>query len=213
MKFKKFTFNPFQENTYIIYDGTKECIIVDPGCYYPQEFESLKKYVDDNGLKPIAIINTHCHIDHVLGVQDCIDEWNLPFIGNALEQLNLDRLEFQAQMFGLPLNSAVPEFSQTINEGDKYSFGESTLDVLFVPGHSPGHLAFYSQKNALLISGDVLFKSSIGRTDLPGCNHNDLIKSIKDKIFMLPEQTTILAGHMENTSVGVEKATNPFFNN
>jgi glyoxylase-like metal-dependent hydrolase (beta-lactamase superfamily II) len=212
MQYAKFTFNPFQENTYILFDESKECVIIDPGCYYPNEFKELKSFVEDNGLWPVAIVNTHCHIDHMLGVQDCIDEWNLPFIGHEKEQLNLDRLEFQAQMFGLPLKATSPEFSRCLKEGDEYAFGNSTLKVLFVPGHSPGHLAFYSEKDKLLISGDVLFRGSIGRTDLPGCNHEDLISNIKDKVFQLPTETIVLAGHMENTSIGFEKETNPFFN-
>lgn len=212
MQYAKFTFNPFQENTYVLFDETKKCIIIDPGCYYPNEFKELKSFVNDNGIKPVAIVNTHCHIDHMLGVQDCIDEWNLPFIGHDKEQLNLDRLAFQAQMFGLPLKAAAPEFTSKLNEGDEYAFGNTILKVLFVPGHSPGHLAFYSRSDKLLVSGDVLFRGSIGRTDLPGCNHNDLIMSIKDKIFQLPDDTTVLAGHMENTSIGYEKKTNPFFN-
>ncbi|MFY0673465.1 MAG: MBL fold metallo-hydrolase [Bacteroidia bacterium] len=212
MQFAKFTFNPFQENTYVLYDETKECILIDPGCYYPNEFQELKGFISENGLNPKAIVNTHCHIDHVLGVQDCIDEWNIPFIGHSMENVNLERLEFQAQMFGLPLKAARPEFSKNIDEGDKFKFGATELEVLFVPGHSPGHLAFYSLKDQLLVSGDVLFRGSIGRTDLPGCNHEDLIKSIREKVFNLPNETAVLAGHMVNTTVGFEMQTNPFFN-
>jgi len=210
MKYAKFTFNPFQENTFIIWDDSKECLIIDPGCYYPNEFEELDAFVTKENLVPKGILNTHCHIDHVLGVSQLMEQYDIPFIIHEKEQVNLDRLSMQAQMFGLPLRHATPEADQLISEGDAMAFGNTELAVLFVPGHSPGHLAFHHKDSSLLIGGDVLFRNSIGRTDLPGCNASDLISSIKTKLYTLPENTTVLPGHMENTTIGYEMKNNPF---
>lgn len=210
MQFTKFTFNPFQENTYVLWDDTKECIIVDPGCYYPNEFETLVQSITKLELKPVGVLNTHCHIDHVLGVSEVLEHYGIPFIGHEKEQLNLDRLSFQADMFGLKLKSAVPSMDEMIDEPSVFSFGNTRLDVLFVPGHSPGHLAFYHKESGVLVGGDVLFYESIGRTDLPGCNHQDLIESIRTKLWALPNETTVLPGHMQNTTIGHEKEHNPF---
>lgn len=210
MLYKKFTFNPFQENTYVLFDETKEAIIIDPGCYYPNEFKQVDTFIESEGLTLKAIVNTHCHIDHVLGVQEVKDKFSVPFQAHKNESLNLDRLDFQANMFGLPLKSATPEIDQFINEKDIVRFGSTELEILFVPGHSPGHLAFVNHATNTIIGGDVLFRQSIGRTDLPGCNHDHLIESIQEKLFKLNDDYTVLAGHMENTTIGYEKQNNPF---
>ena len=210
MQYSKFTFNPFQENTFILWDETQECIVIDPGCYYPHEVEELTSFIKSKDLKPVGILNTHCHIDHVLGVSAVKEVYDIPFTSHRLEQLNLDRLAFQADMFGIRLTGAVPTMDAMLEEGQVFSFGNTDFVTMFVPGHSPGHLAFYSEKDQLLVGGDVLFYESIGRTDLPGCNHQDLLDSIKDKLFLLPDATEVLPGHMQHTTIGHEKEFNPF---
>lgn len=210
MQYAKFTFNPFQENTFVLWDETQKCIIVDPGCYQPTEFQELTSFITKQGLEPVGILNTHCHIDHMLGVSDLQEQYGIPFTCHKLEQLNLDRLNFQADMFGIKLRGAVPEMDTLIEESAMFSFGNTRLQTLFVPGHSPGHLAFFNKEEQILVGGDVLFYESIGRTDLPGCNHQDLIDSIQQKLFVLPNETVVLPGHMQNTTIGHEKEFNPF---
>jgi len=213
MKYKKFTFNPFQENTYVLWDESHECIIIDPGCYYAEEYEALYGFIDEQNLIVKAILNTHCHIDHVLGVSAVKERYDVPFICHSKESLNLERLQFQAQMFGLPLKDSTPVPDRLIDADETFGFGETQLELRFVPGHSPGHLAFYHAKSELLVGGDVLFRESVGRTDLLGCNEADLYKSIEHELFSLPDSTIVLAGHMEETSIGHEKANNLFVRN
>lgn len=210
MQYAKFTFNPFQENTFVLWDETQKCIIVDPGCYQPTELQELTSFITKQGLEPVGILNTHCHIDHMLGVSDLQEQYGIPFTCHKLEQLNLDRLTFQADMFGIKLRGVVPEMDTLIEESAVFSFGNTRLQTLFVPGHSPGHLAFFNKEEQILVGGDVLFYESIGRTDLPGCNHQDLIDSIQQKLFVLPNETVVLPGHMQNTTIGHEKEFNPF---
>lgn len=210
MNYTKFTFNPFQENTYVLWDSTKECIIIDPGCYYPAELDTLNGFIKKEGLDVQAIVNTHCHIDHVLGVSAVKEAYGVPFLCHDQEQLNLERLPFQAQMFGLPLKDVTPKVDRFIDTTETVRFGETELEIRFVPGHSPGHLAFYHSKSAIVVGGDVLFRESVGRTDLPGCNEADLYKSIIKELYTLPDETKVLAGHMDETTIGHEKANNQF---
>lgn len=207
---KKFTFNPFQENSYLLYDNTKECIVVDPGCFNASEEAEIAQFIEENGLNPIQLINTHAHIDHVLGNAFICRKYN---IGLHLFSSDIPMLEMairSAEVYGIPYSPS-PEPSGFIKEGDTIRFGNSSMDVIFVPGHAPDHIALLNAENKIFIGGDILFQGSIGRTDLPGGNHDQLISGIKEKVFTLNEDIVVYSGHGPETTIGIEKRTNPFF--
>ena len=213
MEYQKFTFNPFQENTYLLWDETKNAIIIDPGCFYPGEFQELQEFIKLKELKPSFILNTHCHIDHMLGFTECVNAYDLGLHCHPLEMLNIDRLDLQSNAFGLRVpadNWENIRIDKEVQEGDLICFGNTELEVFFVPGHSPGHLAFLNRANKLLIGGDVLFREGVGRTDLPNCSHSDLMQSIKEKLYTLDDDIEVLPGHMDSTTIGHEKQFNPF---
>lgn len=209
IKIKSFVFNPFMENTYVLYDETKECIIIDPGCYESSEQQSLQKFIDDNQLTVKILLNTHCHIDHVLGNSFIKERYKVKFLTSAIEEQVLAAVKAYAPNYGFAQYQEA-KIDQYIKEGDKISFGNSNLDILFVPGHSPGHLVFYNSATNICIGGDVLFHRSIGRTDLPGGHHETLIKSIHEKMFKLNDEMVVYPGHGESTTIGEEKIYNPF---
>ncbi len=205
----KFTFNPYYENTYVIYDKTGECVIIDPGCHTSAEEKELREAITSRGLKPVYLLNTHCHIDHVLGNDFVLTTWNVPFITHRGEVSQLMSVPDYAPMFGMK-PPIVREPDQTVDEPDVLSFGGTRLQVLFTPGHSPASICFYCEEAGFVVAGDVLFKGSIGRTDLPGGDGPTLMKSIFDKLLTLPDNTEVMPGHMENTRIGAERKTNPF---
>ena len=210
MKLKSFTFNQFYENTFIVSDSTNDCIIIDPGCYSNDEKNILKKYIEDNNLNPVKLINTHCHIDHILGNKFVAKTWDLNL---ETHQNDIELLENSAEiarLYGFIDYEKSPSTTQFLNEGDIVEFGNSKLKTLYTPGHAPGHISLYSKEEKFIISGDVLFKSSIGRTDLPGGDFNVLIESIKTKILCLDDDTVVYCGHGPATTVGYERANNPF---
>ncbi|MCW3121579.1 MAG: fold hydrolase [Flavipsychrobacter sp.] len=204
-----FTVNPFEENTYLITNEQDQCWIVDPGMYSPQETAQMISYITENGLTPQAIINTHAHIDHILGVQALTDKYKLPFGIHKHELPVLERAADTAAMFGFELKN-VPKATFYINENEQLKLGTDALDVFYTPGHSPGSISFYYPEGNWVISGDVLFSGSIGRTDLPGGNFDTLIQSIRSRLLVLPDETTVLSGHGPVTSIGEEKKHNPF---
>lgn len=210
MEQRIFTVNPFQENTYLLFDESGDAIVIDPGFYYPAEFEAFYRVLEEQSLTLKAIINTHCHIDHVLGIGKLVDRFNVPFYAHSKEMFNIERVDKQAAIFGFPLKDLCPEPDIFIEEDAELRFGALNFKVLFVPGHSPGHVAFYDEKRKAVWSGDVLFNGSIGRTDLPGCDHQTLINSIETVMYNLPDDTTVYAGHMEETTIRKEKRSNPF---
>ena len=207
-----FTFNPFQENTYILYDETKECVIIDPGCYTPEEKKEMTEKISSLGLKPIRLINTHCHLDHIFGNKYIADTYKLQLEIHQKEIPVLESAPSVGEAYGVPFETS-PKASLFFEEGDTITFGNSSLDILFTPGHSPGSVCFYSKDEAFAIAGDALFLQSIGRTDLPGGDHETLLNSIRTKLFPLDDQTKIYPGHGPMTSVGFEKQNNPFLNN
>ena len=203
------TFNAFQENTYILYDASKECIIIDPGCSNNQEEQIMIKAIEDNDLAPGRVINTHCHIDHVFGNKFVADRYNLPLASHRGEIPVLGAAPQIAQMYGLNVIPS-PPITQFLDEGDEVVFGHSKLKVLYTPGHSPASISFYNEADKLLIAGDVLFQGSIGRTDLPGGNYDLLIEMIKTKFLNLPDEVIVYSGHGPSTNIGFERANNPF---
>ncbi len=210
IKIATFTFNPFAENTYVVYDETGEAIIVDPGNYEGSEDQKLADFILENKLKPVLIANTHAHVDHVMGVAYAKRRWGIPFALHREEEPVLKSVKVYAPHYGL-VSYEEPEVDQWLEPGGKISFGVSELEIIFVPGHAPGHVAFYNGEQRLLLAGDVLFRESIGRTDLPGGDHQTLLRSIAGRIFVLPEEVTVYPGHGPATTVGHEKKYNPFF--
>jgi hydroxyacylglutathione hydrolase len=209
MKIKVFTFNLFYENTYVLYDDTKECVIIDPGCSHLAENAELRGFILKEGLKPVKLLNTHCHIDHILGNRFVADTYSLPLEAHTEETDNITNADSYAMMFGMASPNS-PEITKWLAEGDVVAFGHTKLEVLFAPGHSPGHIVFYNQEEKVVIGGDVLFKESIGRTDLPGGNYGILMQSIKNKLFTLPDDTVVYPGHGPSTTIGHEKKQNPY---
>ena len=204
-----FTFNPFQENTYILHDKTKECIIIDPGCSDEEERAELKDFIDKKGLKPVKLVLTHAHIDHVMGCRWVKDTWDIPMYMHKAEIPVLESTLRVGQMYGVPV-AVPPPADHFLEPGDTVNFGDQTFKVLFTPGHSPGSLSFYHEAQEILISGDVLFNGSIGRTDLPGGNFDVLINSIRTELFTLEEKTMVYPGHGPATTIAQEKKHNPF---
>lgn len=210
LNLESFTFNPFRENTYLLYEEeSKEAAIIDPGCYDRYEEEELLQCVKKKELKVKYLLNTHCHIDHVLGNAFVKRKFGLALYAHALEQPVLKAVESYAGNYGFSQYQAT-EIDTFLNEGDPFELGGHSLQILHLPGHSPGHLAFYDAQGKFIISGDVLFDGSIGRTDLPGGDHFTLIQSIKEKMMLLPDDTKVYAGHMDPTTIGKERRTNPF---
>ena len=213
MKIEKLTFNNFMENTFIVYDQTKECIIIDPGCYSEEEKDKLLSFIKSNKLKPTLLINTHCHIDHIFGNNFVNKIWDIELAINKLDLEILNSAHLVAQSYGFNNYEPSPLPSKYIKEGDFITFGQSKLKIIFTPGHAPGHISLYSQKDNFIISGDVLFMNSIGRTDLPGGNYEILIQTIKTKLLTLPEKTKVYCGHGPDTTIDNEKKNNPFLKN
>ena len=206
-----FTFGPFSENTYVLSNEHGECIIFDPGMYQSSEEQELERYLAASKLKPVLLINTHCHINHIMG-NTYYEKYGLCLQAHALEKQVLDMGTTSATLYGLNYNPSVP-ISEYLTENDSIVLGEDKLKILFTPGHSPGSLSFYSAKQNFVISGDVLFRNSIGRTDLPGGDYDTLINSIKTKLLTLPGDTTVYSGHGPSTTIEFEAASNPFLNN
>ncbi len=209
MEIKKFVFSPFMENTYVISNEKKECLIIDPGCYDANEQQTLENYITENGLIPTLLLNTHCHLDHVFGNAFVIEKYKVPFAMHRLDLPTLAMGERSAMMYGLNLTPS-PEPTQFLEEGHVVELGEIKLKVIFVPGHAPGHIVFYNKDEGYVVNGDVLFQESIGRTDLPGGDHATLLKNIKEKMYKLPDETLVYCGHGEETTIGHEKKYNPF---
>lgn len=209
LHYHSFVFSPFSENTYVLWDETGQCAIVDPGCYDTQERNELKSFIEEKGLKPQLLLNTHCHLDHIFGNQFVKDTWNVPFWTHEIEVQNLKYSEMAARMYGVNLIPS-PQPDRFLTEADTVTVGNTELEVLFVPGHAAGHIAFFHREQELLFSGDVLFQNSIGRTDLPGGSLEVLMTSIFEKVLPLGDAVQVFSGHGPVTTVGREKQSNPF---
>jgi hydroxyacylglutathione hydrolase len=206
---QSFVNNPYQENTYILYDDSLECIIIDPGMYTATEQNTVVNFIKANNLKPVLLLNTHCHVDHVLGNKFVFDQYGLKPKFHIGESEVLEAVIAYAPAMGFRYEpSPLPE--EYLPETGTISFGNTELQLIFAPGHSPAHLCFYDKDANLLVGGDVLFRNSIGRTDLPGGNFNLLISNIKEKLFSLPDDCTVYPGHGPETTIGYEKQHNPY---
>lgn len=209
LKINSFTFNPFQENTYILSDENNQCVIVDPGCYTEDEKSELSDFIESGKLTPLKILLTHAHIDHILGINFLAGKYDLPIAMNSIEIELLRSAGIYGQMWGIQVEPS-PDPTEFLKDGDKFRFGNIELEVLFTPGHSPGSLSYFHRPSKQLISGDVLFNGSIGRTDLPGGNFDTLEKSILTKLYTLDEDVVVYSGHGPTTTIGREKRSNPF---
>ena len=209
MTVKQFVFNALAENTYVVYDDSKECIIIDPGCYESNEEAQLMNFVEDHNLNVTSLINTHCHIDHVLGNNFIKNEYKVDLTIHKLDIGTLKANDVVAPIYGFQGYKS-SEADAFVDEGEQVKFGNSVFDIIFVPGHAPGHIALVNEAEKICLSGDVLFQQSIGRTDLPGGDFDTLMESIKNKLFKLSDDVTIYCGHGPNTNIGYEKQYNPF---
>jgi glyoxylase-like metal-dependent hydrolase (beta-lactamase superfamily II) len=209
IQINRFIFNPFQENTYVIFDETKECVIVDAGCYTSEEKAELEEFVSSNGLKPKFAVNTHGHIDHILGNKFVKDTWGVELLGNPEDIPLVQSAVNQAIMFGLSIDD-VPIFDKYLNHGDSLRFGNSEIKIIGTPGHSQGGICLYSAEGNFLLAGDTLFKESIGRTDLPGGDYKQLLQSINLNLLTLPENVVVYSGHGDPSTIGWENNNNPF---
>ncbi|WP_129715362.1 MBL fold metallo-hydrolase [Pedobacter sp. SYP-B3415] len=205
-----FTFNAYSENTYVLYDESGACVIIDAGMYSGAEQNTLTAFIRDRNLRPELLLNTHCHIDHVFGNKFVFDQWGLKPQLHEGELPVLQAVPAYAPQMGFYNYELSPLPETFLPESGSVTFGHSTLELIFVPGHSPAHLCFYAKDEDLLIAGDTLFYGSIGRTDLPGGNHEQLITNIRGKLFALPDSCTVYPGHGPATSIGLEKRRNPF---
>lgn len=209
-KVKVFEFNPFAENTYLVFDDSGECVIFDPGCYTFEERAALRNFIGENNLRPVRLINTHCHLDHVFGNSFVAQTWELGLEIHIGELPVLQRFSQVCQMYGIPFADEPQMPSRFIEAGETIGFGNSRLKALFTPGHSPASLSFYCPDEGFVIAGDVLFYESIGRTDLPGGDMDTLLKSIREQLFTLPDATLVYPGHGPATTIRHEKEYNPF---
>ena len=206
---KTFVFNSFQENTYVLSDESGKCVIIDAGCNSDLEFDKLVKYISSNKLVPEKLLLTHGHVDHVLGVAKVCDYYKIETEAHEQELKLIKAAPEYGVVFGFNA-TPVPDISRFLEEGISINFGKSKLDVFHVPGHSRGSVALYSEADKFVITGDVLFKGSIGRTDLPGGDYDAIMKSISTKLLTLPDDTYVFPGHGPSTTIGIEKKSNPF---
>ena len=206
---KAFTFSPIQENTYLLYNEKGKALIIDPGCYFEEEREMLSSFLQQNKLDLQLLLNTHCHLDHVFGNKWIHETFGLLLHIHQKEKQVLDFAPASGLMWNMPFDNYNAELKY-IKEGEEILLDDDRLKILFAPGHSPGHICFYCKAQGFIIGGDVLFRQSIGRTDLPGGNHETLIQNIKTQLFTLPDETIVYSGHGQATTIGYEKKHNPF---
>jgi hydroxyacylglutathione hydrolase len=209
LRVKVFTFNPVEENTYVLSNDENECCIIDPGCYFKEEKDQLKDFIEKTGLKPVLLLNTHCHLDHVFGNKFVHDTWDLLLHIHPKEKPVLDYAPASGLMWQMPVENYEGKLVY-LKEGETINLGGDELKILFTPGHSPGSVCFYDEKDGFVIGGDVLFNGSIGRTDLPGADFNTLFNSIQTQLYTLPDETKVYPGHGPMTTIGFEKMNNPF---
>jgi len=206
---QEFTFNPIQENTYVLYNEKGNALIIDPGCYFTNEENELADFITGNNLKPVQLLNTHCHLDHVFGNKWAAKQYGLELYIHPDEEKMLKRAPESGAMFGLNFDNYTGPL-HFLNDGDFISLGDDKLEILLTPGHSPGSICFYNELQQFVIGGDVLFYESIGRTDLPYGDHQTLINSIQQKLYTLPNEVKVYNGHGQPTTIGHEKKHNPF---
>ena len=208
---QKFTFNPFMENTYVLYDSSKECVIIDPGCFSNEEEQILSNFISENKLNPVMLWHTHSHLDHMFGSSYVMNTYNIELWIHNEDFQTLMAFNRACDMYGIPVKNNSPKECKFFDIQNGITFGNSTIEMRFVPGHAPGHVVFISNESNFVVNGDCLFDGSIGRTDLPGGNHQQLLESIRRELFSLNENMVVYCGHGSETTIGKEKYSNPFF--
>jgi hydroxyacylglutathione hydrolase len=210
MEIFKLVFSPIDVNTYILADKSGDCAIIDCGCYDKEESDRLEKFIRDKKINPVLLLNTHCHLDHIFGNKFMLDRYNLKTLSSEYDEMNRKDAVQHAKLFGLTMDNS-PEPGGFITDNQIITFGTTELVALHVPGHTSGSLAFYSDRNSCVFTGDALFAGSIGRTDLPGGDYDTLINSINNRLFVLPPSTVVYPGHGDETTIEKEMKSNPFF--
>lgn len=210
MEVFRFVFSPIDVNTYIVADETGECAVIDCGCYDREEFSRFRAFIDEKKLRPVLLLNTHCHLDHIFGNRFMLEDFGLYSYFNREDEENREKAVTHAMFFGLSMEPP-PVPGGFVTDSEQVAFGNSVMTALHVPGHSKGSLAFYSKNDSVVFTGDALFAGSIGRTDLLGGDYDTLIRSIRTKLFTLPGNTVVYPGHGESTSIRREMITNPYF--
>jgi glyoxylase-like metal-dependent hydrolase (beta-lactamase superfamily II) len=211
MEIYRHIFSPIEVNTYVLADKSGDCAVIDCGCYSENEFRKLEDFIESRRLKPVLLLNTHCHLDHVFGNRFILEKYKLRSFFCEDDEYNRMNAVNIARLFGLVMETP-PEPEGFLTDGQVITLGEISLKALHVPGHSKGSLSFYSEQDGVVFTGDALFSGSIGRTDLPGGDYGTLIKSISDKLFTLPPETIVYPGHGGSTTIEKETKTNPYFN-
>lgn len=209
IKIASLIFNPIQENTYIVWDETKECVVIDAGNSGSRENIILKNFISEHQLKPVAAVNTHGHFDHTLGVEYLKEQYNIPFALSIKDKFLLENASVSGSIFGVEIGS-MPQIDIDLDSVEEVKFGCSTLKVIATPGHTPGHVVLYEPTTKNLFTGDTLFRESIGRTDLPGGDYSWIMRSILERIIPLGDDVTIWPGHGEKSTIGHESMYNPF---
>ena len=208
VKVHSFQFNPFQENTFVVYDQEKNCVIIDPGCYERHEEEVLFGFIEENKLKPLALLNTHAHIDHILGNAAVKSKYDIPFYLHKEDLTTLHSVKSYAHVYGFEKYIPSPDPDDYLIDNTELVFGAMKFKIYHTPGHAPGHVVFFNDENKFVINGDVLFNGSFGRIDLPGGDLETLKKSIFEVMFHLPNDTVVHCGHGPETTIGKEKKDN-----
>ncbi len=210
MTIKTFTFNPFQENTYLVFDETNEAVIIDAGCLQAAEKQALSRFIEDNKLTLKRVLNTHLHLDHQFGNKFLFDTYGIAPEACIEDEFLLENVVAQARSYGFPVTEEAQPLGAYITENQEINFGNSSLKAIHAPGHSPGSMILYSEKDGVMFAGDVLFQGSIGRTDLPKGDYASLILAITKKLLVLPDSTVVYCGHGPSTTIGYEKKNNPY---
>ncbi len=209
MHVERFVFSPIAVNSYILSDESGECAVIDCGCYDEAEFATLENYIESSGLKPVLLLNTHCHLDHIFGNGMFLKRYGLKTRACREEEANRNNSINHAMLYGLEMEPP-PDIGEYVGDGEELSFGNTTLEAIFVPGHSPGSISWYCREQGVLFTGDALFQGGIGRTDLPGGDYDQLIGNIKNRLLTLPPDTLIYPGHGDSTTVEREVRENPW---
>ncbi len=209
LQIESLAFNSFQVNTYMVWEESGKCLVVDPAFQTPGEIALFDRWIEEKGLNVAGQINTHCHVDHLLGVRHIKIRYGLPFRAHRDEEKNIRQAPLMGEVFGLKLEP-LEGIDQMVKDRDSISVGHSKLEAILVPGHSPGSLAFYAPESGFVITGDALFQGSIGRTDLPGGDYDQLIRSIHTRVLVLPPETVVYPGHGPASTIGRERQENPF---
>lgn len=210
MNIKIFTFNPIQVNSYLLWDETNEAVLIDCGCFTQSEKNELKNFIESNGLKLKVYLNTHLHFDHIFGNPFVEKELGVSAWANDSDWHWAETIAERVARFGVRYNEQIPPLERVIKNGDEIFFGKQRIVAIAVPGHSPGSIAYHLPEHKMLFSGDALFRDSIGRTDFPDSNHNQLLTNIKERLFTLPQETIVYPGHDRSTTIGYEKEYNMF---